>query len=116
VERNGKVIYQGQAAAQAKVRFIGAAVIFEDRDARLEGIFRVDQDRTPKRFDLTVTEGEMTATYPAEIYQLNGDLFRLCFAFPLGGATDIIPDESRLGLDPVHLPANPAGAPVDLRP
>jgi uncharacterized protein (TIGR03067 family) len=82
VERNGKVVYEGESASQARVRFVGDTVIFDDRAARLEGTFRVIEDRTPKTFDLTVTEGETTATYPAGIYELNGDLFRLCFAFP----------------------------------
>src|SRR5262249_20016119 len=82
VERDGEVVYQGRSAAQARVRFAGDSVIFEDRDARLEGTFRVDEDRTPKPFALTVTEDEMAATYPAGIYQLSGDLFRLRFASP----------------------------------
>jgi uncharacterized protein (TIGR03067 family) len=82
VERNGRVVYQDRSAAQARVSFVGDSVVFEDRDARLEGTFRLDQGRTPKTFDLTVTERGTTTTYPAGIYQLSGDLFRLCFAFP----------------------------------
>ena len=82
MERNGKVVYQGAAAGQARVRFVGDAVTFEDRDARLEGTFEVDQHRTPKTFDLTVSEGGSSVTYPAGIYQLSGDTFLLCFAFP----------------------------------
>jgi uncharacterized protein (TIGR03067 family) len=82
VERDGKPVYQGAAAGRAKVRFVGDAVTFEDRGARLAGTFEVDQHRTPKTLDLTVIEGGSSVTYPAGIYQLSGDTFRLCFAFP----------------------------------
>ena len=82
VERNGKVVYQGAAAGQARVHFVGDAVTFEDRDARLKGTFELDQHRTPRTFDLTVIEGGLSVTYPAGIYQLSGDAFLLCFAFP----------------------------------
>jgi uncharacterized protein (TIGR03067 family) len=82
VERDGKPVYQGAAAGQAKVRFVGDAVTFEDQGARLGGTFVVDQHRTPKTFDLTVIEAGLSVTYPAGIYQLSGDTFRLCVAFP----------------------------------
>jgi uncharacterized protein (TIGR03067 family) len=82
VERNGKTLYEGKAAGQARVRFVGDAVTFEDRDAQLNGTFEVDPHRTPKTFDLTVIEGGLSVTYPAGIYQLSGDTFRLSFAFP----------------------------------
>jgi uncharacterized protein (TIGR03067 family) len=82
VERDGKVVYEGTAASQARVRFVRNRVVFEDRDARLEGTFTVDQSRMPKTFDMTVAEGGDFATYPAGIYQLNGGTLRLCFAFP----------------------------------
>jgi uncharacterized protein (TIGR03067 family) len=75
-------VYEDTAAGQAKIRFVGDAVTFEDRDAQLEGTFEVDEHRKSKTFDLTVIEDGLSATYPAGIYQLSGDLFRLCFAFP----------------------------------
>jgi uncharacterized protein (TIGR03067 family) len=82
VERNGKVLYRGLIASQAKVSFVRDTVIFADRGARLEGVFRVDQNASPKTFDLVVTIGGVPVNYPVGIYHLSGDIFRLCFAFP----------------------------------
>jgi len=82
LERDGRVIYQGAEASEARVSFVGDAVTFEDTDATLAGTFRLDSTRTPKTFDLTVAEEGKPVTYPAGIYQLDGDIFRLCFTFP----------------------------------
>jgi uncharacterized protein (TIGR03067 family) len=82
VERDGKIVYRDATASRARVRFVHETVVFEDRDARLEGTFRLDPSRSPKTFDLTVTDRGLSVTYPAGIYQLNGDIFRLCFSFP----------------------------------
>jgi uncharacterized protein (TIGR03067 family) len=84
LERDGKVVYEGAAAGLATVRFVGDSVTFEDRGTRLEGSYRVDPDRVPKTFDLIVADGDALVTYPAGIYQLYDDIFRLCFAFPSG--------------------------------
>jgi uncharacterized protein (TIGR03067 family) len=82
VERNGKVLYRGLMASQARVSFARDNVVFEDHGARLEGNFTVDDSRTPKTFDLVVMHGGIRVNYPVGIYHLSGDILRLCFAFP----------------------------------
>ncbi len=82
LERDGRVVYEGEEAGKARVSFLGNSVTFEDTDATLVGTFRLDPTRAPKTFDLTVAEEGKPVTYPAGVYQLNDDTFRLCFGFP----------------------------------
>jgi uncharacterized protein (TIGR03067 family) len=88
VEREGRVVYRGAEARKAKVTFTADTAIFEDADVRLVGTFRLNPKRTPKTFDLTVAEGDAKETYPAGIYQVNDDTFKLCFAFPTAERPD----------------------------
>jgi uncharacterized protein (TIGR03067 family) len=82
VERDGRVVHRDADARTARVRFVGSVAVFEDTDTTLVGNFQLGPSRTPKTFDLTVDEGGAEETYPAGIYELNDDSFRLCFAFP----------------------------------
>jgi uncharacterized protein (TIGR03067 family) len=82
-ERDGKEVYRGLGARRATVKFFGQIAVFEEAGASLTGNFGLDETRTPKTFDLTVAEGNTEKTYPAGIYQLDADTFRLCFAFPV---------------------------------
>ncbi len=82
LERDGRVVYRGAEARKARVSFVGSSAVFEDPGATLVGTFTLNPTRAPKTFDLTVTEGGEQETYPAGIYELSADTFRLCFAFP----------------------------------
>jgi uncharacterized protein (TIGR03067 family) len=82
LERDGKEVYRGVGARRATVKFFGQIAVFEEAGASLTGNFGLDETRTPKTFDLIVAEGNADKTYPAGIYQLDDDTFRLCFAFP----------------------------------
>jgi uncharacterized protein (TIGR03067 family) len=81
LERDGKVVNRGAEARQARVRFAGDTAMFEENGVILMGSFRLDPTRTPKTFDLTVTDGDGQETYPAGIYHLTDDSFRLCLGF-----------------------------------
>ena len=64
------------------LRFVGDTATFENSDARLVGTFRLDPTPRPKNFDMTVDEGNRKWSGSAGIYELTGDTFRVCFAFP----------------------------------
>jgi uncharacterized protein (TIGR03067 family) len=82
LEREGRLVYEGAAARQARVSFLGDAVIFQDRGTTLAGTFHLDPAAMPKTFDLTIDEEGEEVAFPAGIYELEEETFRLCFSYP----------------------------------
>jgi uncharacterized protein (TIGR03067 family) len=77
-ERGGKKVEDGK---DVQLTFKGEQVTLVAGGEREEGTFKVDDSKTPKELDLTVTEGGREQTHLA-IYKLDGDTLRVCKSHP----------------------------------
>jgi uncharacterized protein (TIGR03067 family) len=50
--------------------------------------FKIDPTKTPKHIDVSSVDAKGKATNLPGIYELKGDVLKLCFPFPFGGRID----------------------------
>jgi|GEM_PF-2368027 len=81
LERDGLPASEVEQAKLAPIFFDGNTAIFEERGATLRGTFQLDPTKNPQAFDLTVSGDNGATTYHA-IYQLDHNIFRICFNCP----------------------------------